>query len=1439
MAIDTTDINTTDINTTEVEEPKEITSSVAPSPNLITFDDSLLDIYYSEYGRDYPGEEPGNLNRVQEAMARDVSRLLLEKDVENNQSLEYKLPDGSLDYNSYYFDLKNVRPDEDKQDVVGDYGILDTFTNLKSLSEAGSSKANALLRGTAQGVTGLTSGIAAAKTAGKILQATPLPQAQVAGKVLQAGSFLGGSLIGEVILGPIVREHIFGEDIDPRTLIPEDRATYNRYYESGAIAPYAIGAPYMMPKARMGTYSALRAISDDLPVTYQAMLSGPAGTQRFNAYLRSMGVDPSNPFTQKYIQQIINNPEYKESVTSRIVNSMEDALIRGRQAYTPGKPGSKALYAAEAATIPVTGALVGIAEQEAPGEALPYGAAVVTGALAPHLTFMAAFSKIYPTLKQFAKDFRVKDLTPSKDLFRPGRTARQERLAIQQLLESYEKTGENPLRAADEIEKIFIDPETGKVRQEYREIFKTKDGEIGPILSSSSLNEDNIALAALENFIFKSGAEASIRGKAFKNALAMQFGIIQSLRKSAEVNAVLDDAGNIIEGSLDKNTREMLKAANELEQNMYAAAFNEYRKKKIDNLALAIKKVYRNDAERGNKVLSEKLMDLLEKEDAMFKGIIDRAYSRVKPEGDGILTTYNRYTTDENGETVVSRTSNIPNHISTLVDLIDGNIGDALSDPEIQAIREVSPAFSTIAKKAVAILKKDGRKPSDKLLLAATGKMPVVDDAAEEAVEAVEEVTEKAVEPLVVEYSVAELKGSRSVILRDLRKFKTDIPNAARIISFLDRAFLDDIDSYDKGYSEAYRYASNVTAGYYEGLRRTFGGDVVRTNKEGRQIIDPSLVVSQLIKGGDDPVDAKFMRLSESTNQLKKSYQQELEMQEGPITFKDPVTKKTIELTADDVDSIGNDMNETLRFVLLDLLKKTQRSAESRVGATQESINKAEIQALRKYQEDNPRLMEQFPEISRTIDELEPSYSAFDIFSQRLATLEEERTGNTIVKQLLNVESPVLALNRALNSGNPTKELNKLFELTKFYKPRTKQGIEVAGKPTSQLRWERSFERRGIKVPEILENGTRSDLESGILSLVLEAAIQKSGNLAVEEFNPGAFVQFLFGKIPNAAKEDATLMKYLVDNKLISEKDATRLKIATDRIVAGMVGAADTDAFDPLAVDQSLLSDLFMRIAGARATSAIGRMIPGPAKGSQLVIASFGPRLADAIMNKIPYLQRAQALEKIITDPELLIMALRTPRDAKEADNLLKSFTQRLKETGVSVVSSAVARTGLRTIPRTTAGLGRSEGTEDPELALIDNQFQRKIDALNLELAPLKAHVQNSKDPNTKAMRERQNAPGIKRLEDQIEKLEMQRMQSFYRFKNRERQQQQPRPEVVVPQQQPRPTARPLQTSMAPPAPQGGKVNPQTAARLSAAFPEDEILAMANPTKSGIGSLMG
>jgi hypothetical protein len=1431
-------IDTTDINTTEVEEPKEITSSVAPSPKLITFDDSLLDIYYSEYGRDYPGEKPGNLNRVQEAMARDVSRYLLEEDVEKKQSLEYKLPDGSLDYEGYYFDLKNTLIGEGENDVAGDYGILDTFTNLNNLSEAGSSKANALVRGAVQGFTGFTTGIAAAKIAGNVLSATPLPHTQVAGKVLQAGSFLAGSLTGEVFLGPIVREQIFGEDIDPRTLIPEDRATYNRYFESGAIAPYAIGAPFMMPTRKMGTYSALRAISDDLPVTYQAMLSGPAGNQTFNAYLRSMGVDPSNPFTQKYIQQIINNPEYKESVTSRIVNSMEDALVRGRQAYTPGTPGSKALYAAEASTIPLTGYFVGKAEEEAPGEALPYAGAVVSGALAPHLSTMAIFSKVIPSVQQFFKDFRAKDLTLSKDLLRPGRTARQERLAIQQLLESYEKTGEDPLRAADEIEKIFIDPETGKVRQEFREIFKTGDGEIGPILSSSSLNEDNVALAALENFIFKSGAEASVRGKAFKNALAMQFGVLQSLRKTAEANAVLDDAGNIVEGSLDKNTREMLKAANELEQNMYASAFNEYRKQRVDNLALAIKQVYRNDAERGNKVLSEKLMDLLEKEDAMFKGIINRAYSRVEPEGDGILTTYNRYTTDENGETVVSRTSNIPNHISTLVDLIDGNIGDALSNLQIDSLKTNSPAFLALAKEAVDILKKDGRKPSDKLLRAA-GKPAAADDAAEEAVEAVEEVTEEAVEPLVVEKTVEDLKGDRSVVLRELRKLTTDVPSAARVISFLDRAFLDDIDSYDKGYSKAYRYASNVAAGYYEGLRRTFGGDVVRTNKDGRQIIDPSLIVSQLIRGGDDPVDAKFMKLSESTDQLKKTYQQELEMQDGPITFKDPVTKKTIELTANDVDSIGNDMDGTLRFVLLDLLKKTQRSAESRVGATQESINKAEIQALRKYQEDNPRLMEQFPEISRTIDELEPSYSAFDIFSQRLASLEEERTGSTIVKQLLNVESPVLALNKALNSSNPTKELNKLLGLTKFYKPRTKKGIEVAGKPTSQLRWERSFEKRGEKVPEILENGTRADLESGILSLVLEAAIQKSGNLAVEEFNPGAFIQFLFGKIPNAAKEDATLMKYLVDNKLISEKDATRLKIATDRIVAGMVGAADTDAFDPLAVNQSLLADLFIRIGGARAASAVGRMIPGPAGDSGLVIAGFGPRLADAIMNKIPYLQRAQALEKIITDPELLVMALRTPRDAKEADNLLKSFTQRLKETGVAVVASTVARTGLRTVPRTTAGVGRSQGTEDRELALIDTQFQRKIDALNLEIAPLKAHAQNAKDPNTKAVIEMQNAPGIKRLEDQIEKLKMQRMQSMYRLKDRERQQQQPRPEVVVPQQQPRPTARPLQTSMTPPAPQSGRVNPQTAARLSAAFPEDEILAMASPAKSGIGSLMG
>jgi hypothetical protein len=1436
---------------------------ITPTPTpLFNLSEEDINVYYNEYGTDYTDEYgekvSGNLDKVASAMASEISRVLLDRDLAKGQSKSYQSPDGTPDYDRFYRDMKRI-PGVGGESV-GDYGILDQFTNLKNLQEAGSSKANALLRGITQGGSGVAVGLTGAATTGKVLSYTPLPATKVAGKVVQGLSFLGSTFIGELYAGPFLREQIFGETIDTRTLIPEDRVTFEKYYGAGAITPYVAGGPLMLPSKKLGTYSTLRAIADNLPATYQALALSPGGKPAFNAYLKSLGIDPGNPFTKKYIEQIVSNPKYRESLTSRVVNGLEDALVKGKMSYTMGTPGAISLYSAETATVPVTGALIGQAVRIEPDELLPYTGAAIGGAILPHLSAITVFSKLLPTLREFSQDLRVKDLTPSKDLFSPGKTARQERLAVQALLEAFNKMDEDPLAAADEIERIFINKETGKIKDEYRRLFETKDGEIGPILTSSSLSGNNTALLALENFIFKSGAEANIRGKAFKNAIAMQFGVLTSIRRAAQENAVLDEAGNLLPGDVNKNTRAMLQAANELEQSLYASSFAEYRRLRVENLTLAIKNAYKNDVETGNKVLSEKLLDLIKEENRMFSIIQKSAWSRVKPEGDGIITRYNRYTTDKNGETVVAETSNLPNHISALIDVIDGNSTmKALSPLQIDGLNKSSAAFRTLAAEAVDIIRQNGQVPSKKLLRAARKSNETGDEVLDAPKSTSEDAPQSpppvdadgqtildfegvAQEGVTVQRNVEDLIGDRSAVMAQLRQAQTENDQASRVLSILDRAYLDDIESYTKGYNQAYRHASNLTKGYYAGIRRTFAGDVVRTNKSGRQIVDPSLIISKLTVGSDDVIDAKYVQLGEGSQQLKKAYESELKMKGGEITYTNPITREEVVLTADDVENIGVDMNTTLKFVLLDMLSKTQRSMDAKLdkipqaatasektaSATErQATNKSRIEALRKYQANHPRLMAMFPEISRTIDELEPSYEAVDVFNRKLGELEAKRTGNKIVQLLTpDVENPVVALNAALAADNPIKELDRLFELIKFYKPRTKEGIEVAGKPTSQLRWENALEKRGLEIPERLKNGTRADLESGILSLVLEAAFTKAGAkeiaLDTETFNPAIFVDFLFGRIAKSGGEDESLIKYLTDKKLINKQMASRLKIASERLVAGIIGGQGTDSFDPIAQEGSILANAMIRATGARIASNVSGMLPlGPVGDSGLVISGLGAKLADQIMNMVPYLQRARALEVILTDPVLLVKSLRTEYSPKEAESLLKTFRKRFEEAGVAVIYNTAARSGARTLPKAVAIAGQDE---DYEVALTDSAYKRQI-----------AETKRKLDPILRAVEERPEilptyAPRIKILEGQIEQLEKERTERSYQYRDKQRQSMQPAP---------RPEPRPLQTSMAPPAPPTGQTSPQTTARLSAAFPEDDILALANPTNKGIASLMG
>jgi hypothetical protein len=164
-------------------------------------------------------------------------------------------------------------------------------------------------------------------------------------------------------------------------------------------------------------------------------------------------------------------------------------------------------------------------------------------------------------------------------------------------------------------------------------------------------------------------------------------------------------------------------------------------------------------------------------------------------------------------------------------------------------------------------------------------------------------------------------------------------------------------------------------------------------------------------------------------------------------------------------------------------------------------------------------------------------------------------------------------------------------------------------------------------------------------------------------------------------------------------------------------------------------------------------------------------------------------LQRIILNPELLYEALRTPRNQKDLLSTTRRIFNSLKDLVYLSGASAVARVTSRVLPRTGASTVETD----------EERIQKE------QLEELK--------------RQRDEAERQRRLRE-IEETTRRRGPLYF-------------PPISTP-----PVLVPTPAAPVAAAPTG-QSSPQTTARLSAAFPEDDVLAMASPTNKGIASLMG
>jgi len=316
--------------------------------------------------------------------------------------------------------------------------------------------------------------------------------------------------------------------------------------------------------------------------------------------------------------------------------------------------------------------------------------------------------------------------------------------------------------------------------------------------------------------------------------------------------------------------------------------------------------------------------------------------------------------------------------------------------------------------------------------------------------------------------------------------------------------------------------------------------------------------------------------------------------------------------------------------------------------------------------------------------------------------------------------------------------------------------------------------------PVLRRKNPQEVLNSGLKSSFIKMALLDGGGPFNAEFRADRAYESLFEPI-KYGRGKTSLMDILVQQKVFDKTEANNIKAMLSQLLEFEAKDAAGQLDLELGKAPNPALDFWLRVSGAAAGARLQKMLPGDAQAGSLVAAGAGSKYFRQLFQEIPASMHLKAMGDLMQDPQALALFLKKAKDGQEGAGIARSLARWFVDRGYM--------TAARGVPF----LNR-------ESELFEEFFQDEEQPA-AQPAPQPAPQQPAVPPVTEA-------PA-------------------------------PRPEVVVSQQQPRPTARPLQTSMAPPAPQGGKVNPQTAARLSAAFPEDEILAMANPTKSGIGSLMG
>ena len=543
-------------------------------------------------------------------------------------------------------------------------------------------------------------------------------------------------------------------------------------------------------------------------------------------------------------------------------------------------------------------------------------------------------------------------------------------------------------------------------------------------------------------------------------------------------------------------------------------------------------------------------------------------------------------------------------------------------------------------------------------------------------------------EPVVISFD--ELIAMRRSAQGEARRLSSganpDLATSNLLNDFAESINQDLLAGFPEGQNVAFDTARAYTKSLADAVNRTFVGKAFRTTGTGGDVVAPETLIETLFSGDMAFLKARQVEALadfELSNSLTTTLDKTLQGQGQDLlnSIKAYATRKS---------SGTLDMGLVRQFVdqnaaLFEEFPEAAKAVNNaiRTSKTSRGLMEAGLRQIRSQVFDpitgefnqksldtwlnknsSKLLLQQFPNLKKDLNDATTAKflldETTDLWKEKSKKLNQEISfRDLLLNGAKGTESPKTAFARALAGGNlkPTQSLDNLWEVIK----------------NAPDNWVGSQLNESGKLVPVKQ--TKDDAKEGFKTSLIQH-ILSDGGAHQDNFSPRRVFEKLFNTLPNS---QVSLEDWMLKNDVMSKNELSNMKKFLTKMVEVETFATTggtADELEGLATRVGPAIDFYLRVAGSQAGANLQRLLPGGGGGQSLVAASAGSKAIRSaykqVFASIPDSLKADAMEKMFSDPKYLADILRKARTEKDAITVANKILNSLIKDGLAVPRRAL-----------------------------------------------------------------------------------------------------------------------------------------------------------------------